>query len=76
MIKTHQIEKLLGSAILPSKWTMAQYAASKDKHPCQCVREITVKLKLGEVVRVDSLKNKYGKPLGIYQFSHLTGQAS
>lgn len=75
MIKTHHIEKLLGKNQLPERWTLAQYAASKEKHPTQCVREVTVKLKSGEVVRIDSIKNKYGKSLGVYQFSHLTGSA-
>jgi hypothetical protein len=75
VIKTHQIERLLGKNQLPDRWTVAQYAASKDKHPCQCVREVTVKMQRGEVVRVDSIKNGYGKSLGVYQFSHLTGKA-
>lgn len=73
MIKTHQIEKLLGKQQLPDRWTVAQYAALKNKHPTQCVREVTVKLQRGEVVRVASIKNGYGKSLGVYQFAHLMG---
>jgi len=30
-----------------------------------------LKLQRKEVVRVDSIKNGYGKSLGIYQFAHL-----
>ena len=72
MITTTHIENLLGTNRLPERWTIAQYAALKQKHPTQCVREITLKLQRKEVVRVDSIKNGYGKSLGIYQFAHLT----
>jgi hypothetical protein len=75
VIKTHQIEKLLGKQQLPDRWTVAQYAALKNKHPTQCVREVTVKLQRGEVVRVASIKNGYGKSLGVYQFAHLMGNS-
>lgn len=75
MIKTHQIEKLLGNQQLPDRWTVAQYAAMKNKHPTQCVREVTVKLQRGEVIRVASIKNGYGKSLGVYQFAHLIGRS-
>lgn len=72
MITTTHIEKLLGSNQLPDRWTVAQYAALKNKHPTQCVREVTLKLQRGDVIKVDSVKNGYGKSLGIYQFTHRT----
>ena len=72
MISTHQIEKLLGTNSLPDRWTVAQYAALKQKHPTQCVREITLKLQRREVIRVDEIKNGSGKSRGVYQFAHLT----
>lgn len=76
MITTNQIENLLGTNRLPDRWTVAQYAAIKQKHPTQCVREITLKLQRKEVIRVDSIKNGYGKYLGVYQFAHSTGRAT
>ncbi len=77
MIRTHEIERLLGTNRLPEQWSIAQYAKIKGKHPNQCVREVTLKMKKGEVTRVSSFKNGYGKSLGIYEFSeHKNGQSN
>jgi ABC-type glutathione transport system ATPase component len=70
MITTNQIEKLLAINSLPERWTIAQYASLRNKHPTQCVREVTLKLQRGEIIRVDSKKNGYGKSLGIYQYAN------
>ncbi|GLR26545.1 hypothetical protein [Limnobacter litoralis] len=68
MITTEQIERLLGSNVLPTNWTIADLARSKGKHPTQCSRQVGLMVKNGAIKRVGNRKNKWGKPFGIYQF--------
>lgn len=69
MISTEQIERLLGSNLLPTRWTIADFARAKGKHPTQCSRQVGLMLKNGAIKRIGYQKNRWGKPFGIYQFS-------
>jgi hypothetical protein len=69
IFSTHQVITMLGLTYLPDEFTQVEYAQYVHKSPQSVSREICIKQKKGELIKVRTTRNKWGIKINVYRMN-------